>query len=137
MINVKCLFQIIEIRIMMFWSQRYVVLVAAVSAVILSDFIAARSSYDGKRQKIPNLFLNHYLKIKVDCWFVLIWNLISILKGKRWATKNTIMNKMVTTTRIPDRMWVYHLLDHHHFWGRLSTVCKVRNVKWEYICLHI
>ena len=45
----------------MFWSQRSVVLVAAVSAVILSDFIAARSSYDGKRQKIPNLFLNHYL----------------------------------------------------------------------------
>ena len=42
----------------MFWSQRSVVLVAAVSAVILSDFIAARSSYDGKRQKIPNLFLN-------------------------------------------------------------------------------
>ena len=52
----------------MFWSQRSVVLVAAVSAVILSDFIAARSSYDGKRQKIPNLFLNHYLnKLKVDC----------------------------------------------------------------------
>ena len=45
----------------MFWSQRSVVLVAAVSAVILSDFIAARSSYDGKRQKIPNLLLNHYL----------------------------------------------------------------------------
>ena len=45
----------------MFWSQRSVVLVAAVSAVILSDFIAARSSYGGKRQKIPKLFLNHYL----------------------------------------------------------------------------
>ena len=33
----------------MFWSQRSVVLVAAVSAVILSAFVAARSSYDGKR----------------------------------------------------------------------------------------
>ena len=109
----------------MFWSQRSVVLVAAVSAVILSDFIAARSSYDGKRQKIPNLFLNHYvlnksrLLIRINLKFYFY-----ILKGKSWAAKSTIMTKMVITTGIPDRMWVYHLLDHHHFWGRLSTVCN-------------
>ena len=86
----------------MFWSQRSVVLVAAVSAVILSDFIAARSSYDGKRQKIPNLFLNHYLNKLLNKSRLLIRiNLkfyFYILKGKSWAAKSTIMTKMVITT---------------------------------------
>ena len=44
----------------MLWSQRYVVLVAAVSAVLFSAIIAARSSYDGKLIKIPKLFLLYY-----------------------------------------------------------------------------
>ena len=35
----------------MLWSQRSVVLVAAVSAVIFSALISARSSYDGKLEK--------------------------------------------------------------------------------------
>ena len=41
----------------MLWSQRYVVLVAAVSAVLFSAIIAARSSYDGKLRKNTNAFL--------------------------------------------------------------------------------
>ena len=45
----------------MLWSQRYVVLVAVVSAVLFSAIIAARSSYDGKLIKIPKLFLLYYL----------------------------------------------------------------------------
>ena len=44
----------------MLWSQRYVVLVAAVSAVLFSAIIAARSSYDGKLRKIAKLFLQYY-----------------------------------------------------------------------------
>ena len=44
----------------MLWSQRYVVLLAAVSAVLFSAIIAARSSYDGKLIKIPKLFLLYY-----------------------------------------------------------------------------
>ena len=44
----------------MLWSQRYVVLLAAVSAVLFSAIIAARSSYDGKLRKIPKLFLLYY-----------------------------------------------------------------------------
>ena len=43
----------------MLWSQRYVVLVAAVSAVLFSAIIAARSSYDGKLIKIAKLFLQY------------------------------------------------------------------------------
>ena len=44
----------------MLWSQRYVVLLAAVSAVLFSAIIAARSSYDGKLRKIAKLFLQYY-----------------------------------------------------------------------------
>ena len=46
----------------MLWSQRYVVLVAAVSAVLFSAIIAARSSYDGKLIKIAKLFLLYYFE---------------------------------------------------------------------------
>ena len=54
----------------MLWPQRSVVLVAVLSAVILSTLVAARSSYDGKLEKIPRLFLLCYLThidIKVNC----------------------------------------------------------------------
>ena len=56
-----------------------------------------------------------------------------ILKGRIRVPENTIINSMVITTRIPDRKWVYRLPDHHHFWRRLSTVCDVTKVIWEYI----
>ena len=41
----------------MLWPQRSVVLVAVLSAVILSTLVAARSSYDGKLEKNTKAFL--------------------------------------------------------------------------------
>ena len=89
----------------MLWPQRSVVLVAVLSAVILSTLVAARSSYDGKLEKIPKLFLLCYLT-HIDK--LLIRNNFKfdfyILKGRIRVPENTIINSMVITTRIPDRM---------------------------------
>ncbi len=89
----------------MLWPQRSVVLVAVLSAVILSTLVAARSSYDGKLEKIPRLFLLCYLISKSE---LLIRNNFKvdfyILNGRTRAPENTIINSMVITTRIPDRM---------------------------------
>ena len=89
----------------MLWAQRSVVLVAVLSAVILSTLVAARSSYDGKLEKIPKLFLLCYLISKNE--LLIRINLkfdFYILKRRIWAPENTIINSMVITTRIPDRM---------------------------------
>ena len=91
----------------MLWPQRSVVLVAVLSAVILSTLVAARSSYDGKLEKIPKLFLLCYLT-HISKSELLIRNNFKfdfyILKGRIRVPENTIINSMVITTRIPDRM---------------------------------
>lgn len=95
----KCLFQIIEVRIMIFWSQRSVVLVAAVSAVILSSFITARSSYDGEKLGGQKYYIeqdgNYYTNPRQD---------VGIPFARPPSLLGKVINAIKRLMRFPDRI---------------------------------